>query len=241
MQTYSVLQEHTRSRSGRVHLLLIAIAATRFMTVLSLSASLPAAAGKSARAGVAPSHAPFAISLYHKRLLFQHVHPSGPVASGRLNNVCISSHDNCIPKQGKAAAPNDRTGVVRLHGFSLLLNPDAAATEQQLERMHSSASRHFARLWAESGVQQQLRQRCRYSRRVTRGQGGRREVLRRRLQGRMLLRQQKEQSSRVLWQEPLQLKQVHLEMLIKALKSNGQVEALKGGSARDRQGIDGSS
>lgn len=50
----------------------------------------------------------------------------------------------------------------------------------------------------------------------------------------MLLRQHKEQTSRVLWQEPLQLRTVHLEMLIKALKSNGQVEALKDESARNK-------
>ncbi|KAL8274240.1 hypothetical protein Esti_001829 [Eimeria stiedai] len=115
----------------------------------------------------------------------------------------------------------------RLQGFSLLLNPDAATSEQQLEKMYANAARQFARLWAESGVQRELRQRSRYTRRVTRGEGGRREVLRRRLQGRMLLRQQKETGSNIQWHEPLQLNARQLELLIKAMKSNSQLEAAK--------------
>ncbi|XP_026190937.1 uncharacterized protein LOC34620935 [Cyclospora cayetanensis] len=113
------------------------------------------------------------------------------------------------------------------NGFSVLLNPDAATSDQQIEKMNAAATRQFARLWAESGVQRELRLRYRHTRRVTRGQGGRREVLRRRLQGRMLLRQQKEQVSKIQWQEPLHLKAHQLEMLLKALRANGEAEARK--------------
>ncbi|KAL8425794.1 hypothetical protein Efla_004146 [Eimeria flavescens] len=117
-----------------------------------------------------------------------------------------------------------RGDLQRLLGFSLLLSPEAATTEQELEKMYADAIRQFARLWAESGVQRELRQRSRYTRRITRGQGGRREVLRRRLQYRMQLRQQKEQGSRIQWQEPLQLNSSQLEMLIKALKADAETE-----------------
>lgn len=102
---------------------------------------------------------------------------------------------------------------------------DAAALPCVVRQLrHANASRQFARLWSESAVQREVRQRSRHSRRVTRGRGGRREVLRRRLQARMLLRQQKEQGSRIQWQEPLQLKAHHLEMLIKALRENAQID-----------------
>lgn len=122
-----------------------------------------------------------------------------------------------------------------LYAFSLILNPDGAKTEQQLEKLYSNASRQYIRLWAESGVYRELRQRARHTRRCTRGQGGRREVLRRRLQGRMLLRQQREQTSRIQWQEPLQLKTTYLEMLIKALKANAQSELLRGEAGKQKQ------
>lgn len=141
MPRYLLLQELGRSRAARLHPLLVLIVATCLTTVVPLSASLSASTGRHVQVGVGgfspppTSQAPVAALLYQKCLLFRHVHPGEIMAKDRLKMIRVSSRDSCSPKQLKAAVPKDRIGVFRLRGFSLLLNPDAATTEQQLEKM----------------------------------------------------------------------------------------------------------
>ncbi|KAL8437456.1 hypothetical protein ACSSS7_000928 [Eimeria intestinalis] len=173
---------------------------------------------------------PLAAAL-NRKLFFLRSHPTTPKTLGENAGLIVecttTSYGSRAGLLHAAESGKRAESFSRLQGFSLLLNPDAATSEQQLEKMYANATRQFVRLWAESGVQRELRQRSRYTRRVTRGEGGRREVLRRRLQGRMLLRQQKERGSRIQWHEPLQLNARQLELLIKAMKSNAQIEAAK--------------
>ncbi|KAL8443683.1 hypothetical protein Emag_005856 [Eimeria magna] len=232
MRTRLAPQKHGGARGAwlRAPFLLFVAAALCWLSV-ARGSSLPPAQTRLTKGfclSFKPPCAPLEAAL-GKELLF--LRCDGPTAWGESVGLGVrhtSSPSGSTEKLLNATESGARdNSATRLQGFSLLLNPDAATSEQQLEKMYANATRQFARLWAESGVQRELRQRSRYTRRVTRGEGGRREVLRRRLQARMLLRQQKETGSKIQWHEPLQLNARQLELLIKAMKSNAQLEAAK--------------
>lgn len=61
--------------------------------------------------------------------------PTEQAQKCHLSKAFLSGHGARHEKQAEAIAWNDRTVVTKLRGFSLLLNPDAATNEQQLEKM----------------------------------------------------------------------------------------------------------